>query len=87
MSYNGQTPLFSAVREGNIEVIRTLVDDCGAKVDLTEGELYKEENDDQNEQYTSLEEKFFMDAYKNCMTPLHIAAVLGYDEIMHYLIQ
>lgn len=28
-----------------------------------------------------------MDAYKNCMTPLHVAVVLGYEDILHYLIQ
>jgi ankyrin repeat protein len=28
-----------------------------------------------------------MDAYKNCMTPLHVAAVLGYDHIVIYLIE
>ena len=34
-----------------------------------------------------MEEKFFMDAYKNCMTPLHVATVLGHEEIMIYLIE
>ena len=34
-----------------------------------------------------MEEKFFMDAYKNCMTPLQVATVLGYDEVMLYLIE
>ena len=28
-----------------------------------------------------------MDAYKNCMTPLQVATVLGYEQIMHYLIE
>jgi ankyrin repeat protein len=28
-----------------------------------------------------------MDAYKNCMTPLHIATVLGYEDILFYLIE
>ena len=27
-----------------------------------------------------------MDAYKNCMTPLQVVTVLGYDDIMLYLI-
>jgi len=27
-----------------------------------------------------------MEAFKNCMTPLHVAAVLGYDDIALYLI-
>ena len=87
MSYNGQTPLFSAVREGHIAVVKAMVEECGAKVDLTQGELYKEELEEQPETYASLEEKFFMDAYKNCMTPLHVAVVLGYDEILNYLIE
>ena len=32
MNYNGQTPLFSAAREGNIEVVRALVEDCDARL-------------------------------------------------------
>ena len=28
-----------------------------------------------------------MDAYKNCMTPLHVAVTLGYENIMLYLIE
>jgi ankyrin repeat protein len=28
-----------------------------------------------------------MDAYKNCMTPLQLSVILGYDDIMHYLIE
>jgi len=35
MNYNGQTPLFSACREGNLEVVKTLVEECGAKLDMT----------------------------------------------------
>jgi hypothetical protein len=37
---------------------------------LTQGELFKEEYEEEENQYDSLQEKFFMDAYKNCMTPL-----------------
>lgn len=46
MNYNGQTPLFSAAREGNIEVVKALVENCDAKLDMTQGELYKEEYDE-----------------------------------------
>ena len=68
-------------------MIKCLVEDCEAKVDYTMGELYKEAYDEEMEQaYQSLEEKFFMDAYKNCATPLHVAVVLGYEEIILYLI-
>jgi ankyrin repeat protein len=86
MNYNGQTPLFSAAREGNIEIIKHLVEECTAKIDLSMGELYKED-DDHEENYDSLEEKFFMEAYKNSMTPLHLAVILGFEEIMFYLIE
>jgi ankyrin repeat protein len=64
-------------------MVQHLVGKCDAKVDLTQGELYSEQSD---ETYDSLEEKFFMEAYKNSMTPLQVAVVLGYDEIMHYLV-
>ena len=61
----------------------------GASVDLTNGELVKEE--DQNEaaeqQFDSVQEKCFMEAFMNCMTPLHVASVLGYDEIALFLIE
>lgn len=39
LNYNGQTPLFGAVREGNLENIMVLVDEAGAQVDLTGGEV------------------------------------------------
>ena len=67
--------------------MRALVEECDAKLDLTQGELYKEEFEDDQQQFDSLQEKFFMDAYKNCMTPLHVAVVLGYEQIMLYLIE
>lgn len=39
LNYTGQTPLFGAVREGNMENIEVLVEEAGAKVDLTGGEV------------------------------------------------
>lgn len=39
------------------------------------------------EEYESLEEKYFVEAYKNATTPLHLASILGHDHIMHYLIE
>lgn len=42
--------------------------------------------EEDTQEYESLQEKFFMDAYKNCMTPLQVAVVLGYDDIALYLI-
>lgn len=34
-NYNGQTPLFVAVREGNLKNIIVLVEEAGAKIDLS----------------------------------------------------
>ena len=86
-NYNGQTPLFAAAREGNVEMVKCLVDECSAKVDLTQGELVKEDYDDSEQHFDSLEERFFVEAYKNSMTPLHVAVVLGNEEIILYLVQ
>ena len=85
INYNGQTPLFSAVREGNLETIMVLVEEAGAAIDLTGGEVAKEEEEQQ--EYDSQEEKYFMEAYRNATTPLHLACILGHDSIVHYLIE
>ena len=42
VNYNGQTPLFAAVREGNIENVMTLIEDAGSKVDLTGSEASRD---------------------------------------------
>lgn len=45
------------------------------------------DEDEENEnEYESLEEKYFMEAFKNAMTPLHLACVLGHDSILHLLV-
>lgn len=61
----------------------------GASVDLHNGELVKEEEqtDAKDEDFDSIPEKCFMEAFMNCMTPLHVAATLGYDEIALYLVE
>ena len=60
----------------------------GAQVDLNKGELVKEEEQHENEDESeSIQEKCFMDAFMNCMTPLMVAATLGYDDIALYLIE
>jgi hypothetical protein len=42
--------------------------------------------DEEDEQFDSVEEKYFMEAFKNTMTPLQVASVLGYDELALFLI-
>jgi hypothetical protein len=45
---------------------------------LTGGEVLKEE-DEQQEEFESKEEKYFMESYRNATTPLHLACILGHD--------
>lgn len=87
LSYNGQTPLFSAVREGNLDLIKVLIEFGGAEPDLNNGEMIKDDSEEGAtlEECESVEERNFMDAYKNCMTPLHLACILGQDDIAIYL--
>ena len=71
-----------------MELIRVLVEFGGAEADLNSGEMIKDDsNEDGLEEAESVEERNFMDAYKNCMTPLHLACILGQDEIALYLIE
>ena len=87
VNYNGQTPLFQAVKNGNFEAVKTLIE-MGAAVDLTQGELVKEsEQNEEEDESESIQEKCFMEAFMNCMTPLQVAATLGYDSIALYLVE
>jgi ankyrin repeat protein len=80
--------LFSAVREGNFDLVRMLIEEGGAEADLNAGEMVKDDSEElQEEGCESIEEKNFMEAYKNCMTPLHLACILGLDDIAIYLIE
>ena len=64
----------------------TLIDDAGAKVDLTGSEASRDAEQQEEEEYESSEEKYFMEAYKNATSPLHLACILGHDHIMQCLI-
>ena len=84
LNFSGQTPLFQATKENNFEAVKLLVE-MGAKVDLNGGEIVKPEDQEIEQEYESVYEQCFMEAYMQCMTPLHVAAVLGYDEIALFL--
>lgn len=43
LNYNGQTPLFSAVREGNMSLVKVLIEFGESEVDLNGGEMVKDE--------------------------------------------
>ena len=62
----------------------------GASVDLNGGEMVSEENQgydsDEDDEEESIFDKCFREALMNCMTPLHVAAALGNDDIALYLV-
>lgn len=78
-NYSGQTPLYSAVRQGSERAVKCLLQ-AGATADLSNGELVKPEDDTEDE-YESEEERLFLHAFKNTMTPLHLACVLGNEDL------
>ena len=59
------------MKAGNFEACKTLIE-CGAQVDLNRGELMKEDEQEEaeEEEYENIHEKYFMEAFMNCMTPL-----------------
>ena len=67
-----------------MSIVEALIE-VGADPDLNNGELVQQEDCPEDEEFDSLEEKYFLEAFKNCLTPLHVASVLGYDEIAMYL--
>ncbi len=79
VNYNGQTPLYAVAREGDLESLKVLLE-AGAQPDLNSGEMVKAD-EEVSEDVESVEEKYFLEAFKATMTPLHVAVVLGYDEI------
>ena len=63
--------------------------ESGATPDLNNGELISEENQmmDSDDEEESVFDMCFRDALMNCMTPLHVAAALGNDDLAPYLIE
>ena len=59
----------------------------GAKVDLNGGEIVKPDDQEIDAEYENVTEQCFMEAYMQCMTPLHVAAVLGFDDIALFLVE
>jgi ankyrin repeat protein len=80
--------MFSAAREGNFGAVKTLLE-AGGNPNLNNGELVKPEEDSApvEDDEESIQERYFMEAFKNSMTPLHVASVLGYEEIALYLVE
>ncbi len=55
-----------------MELIRILIEEGEADADMNGGEMIKEDSEEalNEDEAESAEEKNFIEAYKNCMTPL-----------------
>jgi hypothetical protein len=57
-----------------MEHIRILVEEGSADADMNGGEMIKDDSDENQamneDEFESVEEKNFVESYKNCMTPL-----------------
>jgi hypothetical protein len=57
-----------------MEHIRILIEEGEADADMNGGEMIKDDSEEnqamQEDEFESTEEKNFVEAYKNCMTPL-----------------
>jgi hypothetical protein len=79
--------LVAAFRTGTFDVavskelIRLLIEEGVAYSDINGGEMIKDDSEEglaiQEDDYESESEKNFVEAYKNCMTPLQLACILG----------
>ena len=85
VNYQGQSLLFIAVRQAQLEIVKLLVE-AGAEPDLHNGELMKYDDTAPTE-YENEREKNLYEAFKLCETPTQLAAVLGYEDILLYLVQ
>jgi ankyrin repeat protein len=85
VNYQGQSLLFIAVRQAQLEIVKLLVE-AGAEPDLHNGKLMKYDDTAPTE-YENEREKNLYEAFKLCETPTQLAAVLGYEDILLYLVQ
>jgi ankyrin repeat protein len=85
--YSGHTPLYCAARDGNEEILKILIDVGKAKVDHF-GKCHNPRDLDEEDdmEYENEDEKLIMQGLDASKTPLHVAALLGYKEIITYLI-
>ena len=64
-----------------MEIIRVLIEEGEADADMNGGEMIKDDSEEgvaiQEDEYESEQERNFVEAYKNCMTPLQLACILG----------
>ena len=83
--YSGHTPVYCAARDGNEEIIKILVDIGRAKVDQF-GKCANPKDVDEDIQYDNEDEKLIMEGLDSSKTPLHVACLLGYREIVAFLV-
>ncbi|PCI27940.1 hypothetical protein COB52_04270 [Candidatus Kaiserbacteria bacterium] len=85
-NYSGHSSLFCAAREGDLEIVRALVVDGKVKVDHYG--LSSVKNDDLDDDGIDDEyEKALFEGLKCSKTALHVACLLGYDDIVQILVE
>lgn len=83
--YSGHTPLYCTARDGNEEILKILIDVGKAKIDYY-GKCSNPKDLDSEIEYENDDEKLIMEGLDSSRTPLHVACLLGYKEIVSYLI-
>ena len=83
--YSGHTPLYCAARDGNDEILKILIDIGKAKVDHF-GKCSNPKDFDDDVEYDNEDEKLIIEGLDASKTPLHVACLLGYKEIVAYLV-
>ena len=86
VDFSGHTPLYCAARDGNEEILKILIDVGKAKVDHF-GICSNPKDLDEDMKYENEDEKLIMEGLDASKTPLHVASLLGYTEIVSYLIE
>jgi ankyrin repeat protein len=83
-NYCGHTPLYCAAREGNIDIVRILVNEGNAKIDHYG--VSSVTNDFDDDDITDDSERCLFEGLKCSKLPLHVASLLGYEEIVKFII-
>lgn len=83
--FSGHSPLYCAVRDGNETITQILVESGKAKPDFF-GKTNKDQEMDEYDDVQDDDEKLMVEGLQCSQTPLHVACLLGYSNLVSYLI-